>query len=120
MFQNNEVYCWQRIKCNNQAINQEYLQHYIKRQIKKTTVVSRSHLLTNVKLMIKKIEFPWQLVFLQLHAAIKEPSKKNLHLLLIQKCSRKALRNASSDNFLFWKLMLGFSEKLYIVPSISI
>ena len=93
MFQNNEVYCWQRIKCNNQAINQGYLQHYIKRQIKKTTMVSRSHLLTNVKLMIKKIEFPWQLVFLQLHAAIKEPSNTNLHLLLIQKCSIKALGN---------------------------
>lgn len=91
-FPKKDGYCWQGIKCNNQAINQGCMLHYIKRQIK-TTIVARSHLLTNVKLMIKKIEFPWQLVFLQLHAAIKEPSKTNLHLLLIQKCSRQTLRN---------------------------
>lgn len=38
MFQNKVVYCWQRIKCNNQAINKGCLLRYIKRQIKKTAI----------------------------------------------------------------------------------
>lgn len=49
-------------------------------------MVSRKHLLNNVKLMIKKIEFPLQLSLIQLYPAIKELSKATIHLLLIQKC----------------------------------
>lgn len=50
------------------------------------TIDSRKHLLNNIKLMIKKIEFPLQLSLIQLDPAIKELSKANIHLLLIQKC----------------------------------
>lgn len=50
------------------------------------TIVSRKHLLNNVKLMIKKIEFPLQLSLIQLYLAIKELSKATIHLLLIQEC----------------------------------